>query len=167
MDPTPMSVETYLTTSFEPEAELADGVLVERNTGSAEHSRWQAALIGDFGARGREWGLRVRPILRIKTGETTFRGPDIALLDASLPREPIPTAPPVAIFEVLDPEDRFSLTMRRCSDFERMGVGSIYLIDPEDDSCTRYLKGSLYFKQQTITVADREIPFQAIIDELD
>ena len=167
MHPAPMSVETYLKTSFEPEAELADGVVVERNTGLTAHSRWQVALIGYFGARGREWGLRVRPILRIKTGEATFCVPDIALLDASLPQEPLPTAPPVAIFEVLDPEDRFSLTMRRCSDFERMGIGSIYLIDPDDNSCTRYLKGSLYFKQQSITVAGREIPFQAIVDGLD
>lgn len=161
-----MTAEEYLKSAFEPEAEFAEGVVVERNTGMEEHSRWQAALIGYFGSHAREWGVWVRPILRIKTGEDTYRVPDLAIFGVK-PEEDVPSIPPVAVFEVLSPEDRFSLTMQRFAEFEAMGVRSIYLIDPKDDSCTRYSEGGLYFGQASISLANRKIAFQELVDALD
>jgi hypothetical protein len=43
----------YLTTSFRPDREYVDGVLVERNVGKNEHSRLQSLLAGVVRIAGR------------------------------------------------------------------------------------------------------------------
>ena len=79
-----MSVEEYLRTGFEPDAEYVDGVIEERNVGETRHSRWQVALIIYIGNRAEEWGVLVRSELRTQTGERRYRVPDVAVLDAAL-----------------------------------------------------------------------------------
>lgn len=49
-----MSVEEYLRSSFEPDAEFVDGILVERAVGEDEHSAWQSAIVGFFVSRAKE-----------------------------------------------------------------------------------------------------------------
>ena len=167
MDEQRMTAEEYLRTEFEPEAEFADGAVQPRNTGTEAHSRWQGAIMFYFAQHARNWGIRVRPILRIRINEQRYRVPDIALFDASAPEENIPTRPPMAVFEVLDPEDRFTHTMTRFADFERMGVHSIYMVDPDNNSFTRYQAGSLYMRLATLTVGTHTIPVQELVDVLD
>jgi Uma2 family endonuclease len=41
------------------------------------------------------------------------------------------THPPLAIFEVLDEEDRFSATMGKLRDYMQFGIENIWIIDPE------------------------------------
>ncbi len=160
-----MSVEEYLRSSFEPDAEFIDGVIEERTVGEDEHSAWQSAIVGFFVPRAREWNIRVRPELRTKTSERRYRVPDIAILDASLPRAPIATAPPLVIFEILSPEDRIARLVVRLADFESMGVQAIYVIDPADGSLLRYQHGVLKV-EDAVSLLERVIPLKAFTDLL-
>ncbi len=166
MATTLISVEEYLHTTYEPDAEYVDGVVEERPMGEDKHSEWQATLVMFFRVRRREWDIRVRPELRTKTSERRYRIPDIAILDAALPREPIATAPPLIALEILSPEDRLSRLVVRLADFETMGVRSIYIIDPADNSLLRFKGGKLEVAD-TVMLRDVEIRFADILAELD
>ena len=165
MATTLISVEEYLKSSYEPDAEYVDGVIEERPMGEDQHSAWQVALVTYLNVRGREWNIRVRSELRTRTSERRYRIPDVAVLDAALPREPVATVPPVIAFEILSPEDRLSRLLVRLADFESMGVPAIYVIDPADDSLFRFSQGRLE-SDSKIVLGERTIPFQDLVDLL-
>lgn len=89
--------------------------------------------------------------------------PDIAILDASLPRAPIAIAPPLVVFEILSPEARIARLVVRLADFESMGVQAIYVIDPADGSLLRYQHGVLKV-EDTVLLLGRVIPLKAFTD---
>jgi Uma2 family endonuclease len=124
-------LEVYLSTSFEPDAEFANGFIEERPMGENEHSAWQHALELWFGQHAREWGIRVRPELRVQVSEYNFRVADVALLDRNLPVERFAIHPPVAVFEILSPEDTLARMMTKLAEYEAMGIRTILLLDPQ------------------------------------
>lgn len=137
-----VSLNEYLLTSYSPDVDYVDGVIVERNVGDNEHSAWQAAICAWFQQQAAQGGIRVRPELRIRVAEGRFRIPDVALLDRNLPQERFATHPPVAVFEILSQRDTMPEIMERCSDYEAMGVRTILVIDPDGRSY-RYSEGKL------------------------
>ncbi|HKN22198.1 MAG TPA: Uma2 family endonuclease [Terracidiphilus sp.] len=140
--PTYVPLEVYLKSSYEPDAEYVDGVIEERPMGENEHSAWQHALDVWFGQHEKEWGIRVRPELRVQVANHRFRVPDLALLDRSLPTERFATHPPIAVFEILSPEDSLNRMMTKLADYERMGIKTILVLDPNGRHF-RYLDGKL------------------------
>lgn len=50
--------------------------------------------------------------------------------------------PPLAVFEILSPEDTLSRTLVRLTDYETMGVPAILVVDPQS-ATFRYEHGSL------------------------
>ncbi|MGA2047856.1 MAG: Uma2 family endonuclease [Terracidiphilus sp.] len=75
--------------------------------------------------------IRVRPELRVQVAPTTFLVPDVTLLDRNRPIEKIATHPPVAVFEILSPTDTLKRVMTKCGQYERMGIQTIMVIDPD------------------------------------
>jgi Uma2 family endonuclease len=124
-------VEVYLRSSFEPDAEYVDGRIEERAAGENDHSMWQGAICTWFQPQAKEGQIRVRPELRVQVAPTRFLVPDVALLDRNRPIERIATHPPVAVFEVLSPEDSLRRVMTKCGMYEKMGIKTILVIDPE------------------------------------
>ncbi len=51
----PVSLEEYLSTVYQPDAEFVDGVIEQRPMGEDDHSSWQVALVTFFNVRNREW----------------------------------------------------------------------------------------------------------------
>jgi Uma2 family endonuclease len=129
---TAISVETYLHSTYEPDMEYIDGHLEERNVGEIEHSDVIAAMMAWFLQHAREWQIRVRPDVRTQVGSTRFRVPDIALCARSSKDKRIVREAPVAVIEVLSPEDRISRYHQRIADYRSMGIKGIWVIDPED-----------------------------------
>ena len=141
--PTKVPIELYLHTTYEPDAEYIDGEIEERPVGENGHSAWQQAIAFWFGLHADEWNIVVRPELRVQTSETRFRIPDVAILDATLPREPFAISPPLAVFEVLSPEDYHTRLIRKLGDYEQMGIPAIWVIDPETGLFERFADGQL------------------------
>jgi Uma2 family endonuclease len=138
-----ISVEEYLKTTADPDCEYVAGVLKERAVGELDHASWQKALVRWFGGREPEWGIRVYPELRVQTGPENFRVPDVTLLSRSAPREQIITHPPLAVFEILSPEDSMTRTLEKLADYERMGIQAIWMIEPKRQLFYRYRDGQL------------------------
>jgi len=138
-----ISVEEYLRTVTDPDCEYVRGVLEERPMGELEHASWQKALLGWFLGKQAEWQVKVYPELRVQTGPDNFRVPDVTLLSRNAPREQIITHPPVAVFEILSPEDSMTRMLEKLADYERMGIGAIWLIEPKKQLFFHYHEGQL------------------------
>jgi Uma2 family endonuclease len=126
----PISVSEYLHTSYQPDCDYVDGVIEERNLGELDHAELQGALLTWFAAHGREWGIKAVPEIRIQISNTRFRIADVCVISGSAPREQIIQTPPLAVIEILSPDDRVSRYRQRLEDYRTMGVKNIWVIDP-------------------------------------
>jgi Uma2 family endonuclease len=165
---THVPVEIYLRSSYEPDAEYVDGVIEERPVGENDHSAWQLAILKWFLQHEKDWNLRLRPELRIQVAATRFRVPDVTLLDRAQPIEQIVTHPPLAVFEVLSPEDTIQRLKRKLEDYRIMGIPEIWVIDPQDGAYYRYEDRQL-LRRDSFSYTERGIVFDMdrIKDQLD
>ena len=128
-----MSVEEYLRTPFSPDVDFVDGVIEERNLGEWDHAGLQSILDRMFGAKEDDWAIFSSTELRLQTSATRFRVPDVCVIDARNEVEQIPTKPPLFCVEVKSPEDRIPQMVTRVQDFHRMGVGHVWIFNPETE----------------------------------
>ena len=123
-------LDEYLRTDYEPDCDYVDGELEERNVGEQDHSIVEGFFVKWLGAREDQWGLEACSEIRMRVSPTRFRIADIAILPLKRRYEAVLTRPPVAIIEVLSPEDRVSRYQERLDDYRAMGVANIWVIDP-------------------------------------
>ncbi len=138
-----ISVLEYLKTSAEPDCEFVAGAIEGRSVGEYDHATWQAMLTSYFLAREKELGIFSRPELRVQTSADSFRVPDVTLLSRDAPREPTITHPPLAVFEILSPEDSMTRMLEKLEEYERMGIGAIWVIEPRKHIYLQYRNGQL------------------------
>jgi Uma2 family endonuclease len=138
-----ISVDDYLRLSVDPDCEYVNGRLEERAVGEYDHATWQTILATFFSTRPTEWGVKARTELRVQVAPNNFRVPDVTLLSRSAPREQIITRPPLAVFEILSPEDTMARVLEKLADYEAMGIGAIWLIEPKKPLYYHYCAGQL------------------------
>jgi Uma2 family endonuclease len=141
--PSLISVEEYLRTTSEPDCEYADGVIEERPVGEYDHATWQTILAAFFTIRQADLGIEARTELRVQVAPHRFRVPDVTLLSRAAPREQIITHAPLAVFEILSPEDTMTRMLEKLGDYEQMGIAAIWLIEPTKQLFYRYGQGQL------------------------
>jgi Uma2 family endonuclease len=151
---TTIPVEQYLSTSYEPDAEFVDGVVEERNLGELDHATWQQAIELWFDQHKIEWNIRVRCEYRVQVSPTRYRVPDVVVWDRSRAKERILTYPPIAVFEVMSPEDTHARLMRKLADYEKMGIANIFVVEPEGHGVFQYSKGGLMVSQPRVVLAN-------------
>ena len=79
----------------------------------------------------------------MQVAATNYRVPDVVVFDRSREIEQILTHAPIAVFEVLSPEDSVYRLTRKLADYASMGILNMYVVDPRTDSAFRYARGSL------------------------
>lgn len=136
-------LEVYLKSKYEPDAEYVDGTIEERPMGELDHSEWQGAILAWFRAHTAEWNARGLAELRVQVAPTRFRIPDVTILDRDQSREQIITRAPLAVFEILSPEDTIQRSLRKLADYEAMGIEQIWLIDPGTKTYYQFKQGQL------------------------
>jgi Uma2 family endonuclease len=89
--------------------------------------------------------------------------PDVTNLDTANPREKIATLPPIAVSEILSPENKIREIMRKLDLYERISIPQIWLLDPPSDSAQpiwqRFHNGRLA-DSTTFSLPDRGIHFE-------
>jgi Uma2 family endonuclease len=141
--PSLIPVEEYLRTTSDPDCEYVDGVIEERPVGEYDHATWQTILAAFFTIRQVELGIEARTELRMQVAHRRFRVPDVTLLSRKAPREQIITHAPLAVFEILSPEDTMARMLEKLADYERMGVAAIWVIEPTKQVYYRFQAGQL------------------------
>jgi Uma2 family endonuclease len=98
--------------------------------GEWDHGRLQAKIIGFFLTRYEAQGMRVVAELRLRAAPGRVRIPDVCVFLTD-PKQRVPSTPPFLCIEILSPEDRMSRLEVRIADFLAMGVGTVWVLDPE------------------------------------
>jgi Uma2 family endonuclease len=141
MDPeTLIPLEEYLSTSYDPDVEYVDGVLVERHIGDWPHSSVQSNILFALTARYR--GVYAVPGLRSQTRSTRYRLPDVCVMLA-LPKTRYLLYAAFLAVEILSDDDRTSETLEKLEEYDRKGVAHIWLIDPRLGKMSIYSGGTL------------------------
>jgi Uma2 family endonuclease len=139
-----VSPEEYLNSSYRPDMEYVDGVLVERGMPTIAHSLLQMILIEHFRQYRKE--LRFKPLPEVRTKiieRARYRIPDVILCPVPLPPGKVITTIPWVVIEILSPDDKLKEQLERFQDYARIGVGLVMLLDPERLVARRFEDGSL------------------------
>ncbi|MGO9262888.1 MAG: Uma2 family endonuclease [Bryobacteraceae bacterium] len=139
-----VSVEEYLNTSYDPDVEYVDGVLVERNVGDLLHSLIQRNIIIAFSRKYPN--VYALPELRSQTRDTRYRLPGVSVLLAWPATKYLLDAPFIAI-EILSEDDRMSAVIEKLKEYAAKGAPHIWLIDPR-------LKQMFTFRQNCLAEVD-------------
>jgi Uma2 family endonuclease len=142
MATTAVTIEEYLSTSYEADCDYVDGQIQERNLGTFDHARLQLAIAAYFYNRRKEWGITVVPEQRVQVSPTRFRIPDVCVVLGDPPGQ-IFRQPPFICIEILSPEDRLARVRERVEDYLQFGVPYVWLIDPETRKAWRCTPGAM------------------------
>ena len=123
-------IAEYLNTSYRPDCEYIDGEILERKVGKWEHSRVQALLTIWFGKHEQLWDIQAATEWRTQVSASRVRIPDVVVVRSGSQPD-ILTDAPLLVVEILSPDDSYSDTQQRAQDYVRMGVQTIWIIDPE------------------------------------
>jgi Uma2 family endonuclease len=124
-----VTVEQYLDSDFQPDREYIDGEIRERNVGKTEHARLQILLGAWFVDHEGAWGIKAGTEWRVRVAPNRVRVPDLAVV-YSKPLPEVLVEAPLLIVEILSPDDSYSDTQERAKDYLKMGVETIWIIDP-------------------------------------
>ncbi|MBV9612221.1 MAG: Uma2 family endonuclease [Acidobacteriaceae bacterium] len=121
------SFDEYMQTSYSPDCEYIDGVILERNVGQGRHAFTQGKLTRKLSeeADSRLW--IVLPEQRVRVAAGRVRVPDVCVVDKL---EEVISKPPLLCVEVLSPDDRWTRVNASIADYQEMGVPYVWVIDP-------------------------------------
>ncbi|HVW77018.1 MAG TPA: Uma2 family endonuclease [Alloacidobacterium sp.] len=136
-----VAIETYLKTSYHPDRDYVDGEIEERHLGEFDHAELQTAIAAWFHSHRKEWNIYALTEQRVRISATRVRIPDVCLVSRDLPIEQVITHPPVAVVEILSPEDRVRRYNDRLEDYRTMGVKNIWVLDPATRSGFDWVAG--------------------------
>ena len=131
-------LEDYLGHIYEPDCEYVDGQIVKRNVGEIPHSLFQLTLRYRFLVLQASTGYSFRAVsecgARVRGGDDSrrrYRIPDLAILATDHAQGRIILEPPLAVVEILSPEDRFNAVVQECADYAAFGVPEIWIVNPD------------------------------------
>jgi len=158
-------VAEYLSTSYSPDCDYVDGVLVERNVGEKDHSRAQGLLVGYLVNRRKEWKIHVFPEQRVQIKPSRFRVPDVCVVAGAEPDEQILTTPPLVCVEILSPDDRWSRMQEKIDDYLSFGVRHVWVIDPRSRKAYAFTPAGMH-EVSELRAQNPEIvvPLQALFE---
>jgi Uma2 family endonuclease len=150
-----VSVEEYLRTSYDPDVEFVDGVLVERNVGEWLHSRAQSNIVCAIARKHPH--LKVVSGLLSQTATARYRIPDITVL-LQAPQTEYLLDPAFIAVEVLSEDDVMSRVIAKLKEYAAKGVPNVWLIDPRERLMWVYRPPALVeIEGDTISTADNSI----------
>ena len=145
-----VSVNEYLSTTYRPDCDYVDGVVLERNLGEYDHARLQGEVFAYYRDKRREWGLRAVPEQRVQVSPTRFRIPDVCVV-VGRPAEQIFRTPPFICIEILSKDDRISDMHDRVQDYLHFGVPYVFILDPRTRTAWRCTADRIYEVKELAT----------------
>ena len=123
-------VNEYLSTSYHPDREYRDGVVMERNVGDEAHSWLQTLLVAYLARRRKQWQIVPYAELRIKVREDWYPIPDVCVYPLPRPEGRVPHTMPLLWIEILSQDDRMVDVWQRAKDLVACGAAFVWIIEP-------------------------------------
>src|SRR5437588_1042552 len=118
-----VSADEYLNSSYRPDMEYVDGILVERGMPTIAHSLLQIIVASHFRVYRKQFGFAALTEARTQIVERArYRVPDLMLFPVPLPSVKVLTSVPWAIIEILSPDDKLPEQLERFRDYKQIGV---------------------------------------------
>jgi Uma2 family endonuclease len=128
---TAISLDEYLNTSYEPDMEFVDGVLVERHLGTPRHGRLQIIVGAYFERCQKSHGIEAFGDTRVRVAPGRHRIPDVVVLEPPFQEGNVITDVPIITVEIKSPGDSFDDIVDKCFEYEALGVRNILVMDPD------------------------------------
>ena len=160
---TQISEEEYLRTSYSPEPEFRDGVLVERGMPGVAHSNLQTGIGCYCRNREEEWNVHVYVELTIRARKGWLPIPDVCIYLPPEPEGNIADRVPFLWIEIVSPSDKLSEVWDKAREAVACGTQYVWTIDPKS------LDSDLWTASGRTAIADRtlRIPDSPIVIPLD
>jgi len=126
-----ISVEEYLHSTFEPDAEYVEGRIVCRSVPQKPHSKLQTWLVRMLYEVSHPLGYEVwvEQRLRTKANPPHYRVPEVCLTFGE-PVEEVFSQPPFLCVEILSPDDPALELRIKIDEYLDFGVSYVWVIDP-------------------------------------
>lgn len=126
-----VTVENYLHSTFEPDAEYVEGRIVYRSVPQKPHSKMQSFLDRTLYNIAHPLGFEVWVEQRIQTRSARphYRIPDVCVTLGE-PPEDIFTTPPFLCIEILSPDDSAVELRMKIEEYLSFGVTHVWIVDP-------------------------------------
>ena len=126
-----VSVEEYLHSTFEPDAEYVEGRIIPRSVPQKSHSKMQGYLDRTLYQVAHPLGYDVWMEQRLRTqpDPAHYRVPDICITRGE-PAEDVFTEPPVLCVEILSPDDAAVEVRAKVREYLAFGVACVWIVDP-------------------------------------
>jgi Uma2 family endonuclease len=165
-------LDEYLNTTYQPDMEFVDGLLVARNVGTQRHSLLQGLVVFCFQQYRKSHRLRIFPGARLQVAARRYRIPDVLVLEIPYSHGKIITDVPAITVEIKSPDDTFDEIVDKCLEYESLGVRNILVLDPDnrraflfEQNNLRLLTGSS--AQLNLAQTTLDFPFAEMFAELD
>jgi Uma2 family endonuclease len=125
------TVEEYLRSTFEPDAEFVEGRIVRRSVPQKPHSKMQSFLDRTLYEVAHPLGYEVwvEQRLRTQADPAHYRIPDVCVTLGE-PDEDIFTGPPFLCVEILSPDDSALEVRIKVDEYLNLGVPYVWVVDP-------------------------------------
>ena len=168
-----VSLDEYLQSAYEPDKEFVDGVLLERHVGTQRHGLLQTFLILFFGQYIKSHRIALFTETRLRVDVTgRHRIPDVMIVELPYSQGKVVVDVPAIVVEIKSPDDTFDDIVDRCFDYEKLTVGNIVVMDPDNKRVWLFQQGNiqlltgdtvrLMLSRQAI-----DFPFAQLFAELD
>lgn len=127
---TRITLEQYLKTPYEPDAEFVNGEVEERSVGEYDHNLVQWAILDWFRRHDKEWKTRTIQEQRTRLRSGNVRIPDVSVWRRDVPVQRVFDQPQLIAIEVLSPEDRHSKVQEKIEDYIQFEVPNVWVVDP-------------------------------------
>ena len=138
---TPLSVEEYLRTSYKPNCEYVDGVLVPKALATWKHGSLQFRIAELIKAAFPHF--EAIPELTVRIGPSEYLVPDLVVQRRDQRQDPYPVSPVHLCIEILSPEDRLAAVFAKCETYHTWGTAHAWVIDPVTRRAWQYAKGTV------------------------
>ncbi len=132
------------------------------------HSIVQKFFIMYLGTRENELEIRVWPGQRVQVNEGRTHVVDVCLTSRDYPLERVIRYVPIVCIEIVAPEDGMSDVHQRVEDYVKMGVPTVWVVDPHRRRIFQTDGASpQQVKELTIPGKDISIGIDQVFEELD
>jgi Uma2 family endonuclease len=170
-----VTLEEYLNTSYEPDMDFVDGVLVRRNLGTQLHGLLQSIVISYLRQFRQSHRIKVftETRLRVDTQTRRHRIPDVMVVETPVEAGRVVVNVPAIVVEIKSPDDTFDDIVNRCFDYEKLGVANILVMDPDNKRAWTFEHGDMRLlagNSVSLSLHERsaiDFPFVQMFSELD
>ena len=161
---TVVTLSEYLATSYRPDCDYLDGVLLERNVGEFDHGRLQTAIAAYYYNHRKQWRVHASTEQRVQIAPARFRIPDVCVSAEAAPAQIVRT-PPLICIEILSKDDRLSEMGERVEDYLNFGVPYVWILDPHKRTAWRCTRDGMRKTEELRTEnPDTAVPLAELFD---